>query len=196
MGVDKHTIALLRGLHDGSWFRIGDLPTVILSQVGGRQGCKVGSMVFNSVYSIALDALHAALKRDGLSLHLPVPDGPFWSADAGEKPQMVDVADCTFVDDECIVVMQPTAASLDRAIDKKLGHATDIFSALRLEINWNQRKTEAMVRFRGCGSQAILERRRVDGQLRIAVPGNLVHSSQSSIITSILDVRRHWIPRR
>ena len=184
-GIDDHTIGLIRGLHDGSWFQVGNLPTAILSKVGGRQGCKFGSLVFNSVYTIALDALHDSLERDGLTLQVPCPGAAFWGTDVGEAPEMVNVADCTFVDDECVVVMQPTAAALDTAIDKVLSHITNIFSALRLEINWSPGKTEAMIRFRGSGSQVVLERRRVDGKVSIPIPGN------PSACLTIVDQYKH-----
>ena len=55
--VPEENIAMLRTLHNGSWFRVGDLESVVCYALGGRQGCKVGSTMFNSAYDIPLRML-------------------------------------------------------------------------------------------------------------------------------------------
>ena len=52
-GADPKARALTTAIHIGSWFRYGDLQTVITTELGGRQGCKLGSLIFNGGYSIS-----------------------------------------------------------------------------------------------------------------------------------------------
>ena len=169
-GVDEVTIDLLRALHLNAWFSIGTLEEVVIARVGGRQGCLVGAIIFNSVYKLALEALRKSLADDGLTLLLALPEGPFWSGcfSATEKTHF---SDCAFVDDECIVFIKPNANRLDEALPKVLGHVVRIFSALGLEINFNPGKTEAMVTFRGHGMNKVIEKRIVDGKLYYTIPG-------------------------
>eukprot|EP00973_Karenia_brevis_P080762 11204662-Karenia_brevis.AAC.1 len=69
--------ALATSLHDGSWFQVGELDTVILAPTGGRQGCKLGALVFNSRCSVASQVLNWEFKRHGLILRLSIPGAAF-----------------------------------------------------------------------------------------------------------------------
>ncbi|CAK0869748.1 unnamed protein product [Prorocentrum cordatum] len=156
-GVSDHTIALLRGLHCGSWFGVGEASDVVCPKTGGRQGCKVGAILFNSVYSIALKALHAALKDAGITLVLRKAGDVFWGVGQDKPADFADVSGCAFVDDDCIVVVGRNARVLAEAIPKAVRQVVKIFASLNLQINWNPGKTEAMVRFRGQRSQRVFE---------------------------------------
>eukprot|EP00973_Karenia_brevis_P062247 8658418-Karenia_brevis.AAC.1 len=46
--VDPKATQLAHTLHQGAWFAVGALPTVVTSRTGGRQGCKLGATTFNS----------------------------------------------------------------------------------------------------------------------------------------------------
>ena len=81
LGVDPKVVALIASLHTGSWFQYKDLDTVILSIKGGRQGCKLGSIVFNMVYARALYSVRYKLKKQGIGLVVRLNDS---SADANK----------------------------------------------------------------------------------------------------------------
>ena len=53
-GVDPKLSALVNGLHSKAWARYGECDSYIVSSKGGRQGCKLGGMVFNAAYALAL----------------------------------------------------------------------------------------------------------------------------------------------
>ena len=171
--VDPTAAALCQSLHAGAWFGVEGTEERVASRTGGRQGCKLGALTFNSVYTVGLDLLRWALEQDGLTLRLPVPSSPFWGhpdstvyADADAS-----IIDATFVDDECVVLMAARCSDLDRAIDRLLCVLYDTFDSLHLEINPKPGKTEALLRYRGYGATAAREARRgSDGRLRLAVP--------------------------
>eukprot|EP00973_Karenia_brevis_P046073 6382332-Karenia_brevis.AAC.1 len=50
--IDPTALALIADLHNGSWCRVGQMETILVTAKGGRQGCKFGSIVFNSAYAI------------------------------------------------------------------------------------------------------------------------------------------------
>ena len=50
---------LLRDLHDGTWFQL-DGGYLIETNLGSRQGCKFGAIIFNLMYCRALDDLRCA----------------------------------------------------------------------------------------------------------------------------------------
>ena len=77
-GVDAGATRMAQTLHEGAWFKVGDLPTAITSKTGGRQGCKLGSVIFQSAYSIALKLLEAEMGRMGVVFKAQVPNGAFW----------------------------------------------------------------------------------------------------------------------
>ena len=66
--------ALAESLHRDAWFAIGGLDTAVTSKTGGRQGCKLGALTFNSAYSIGLDMLTWHLRNAGVAYKVKVPD--------------------------------------------------------------------------------------------------------------------------
>ena len=66
LGVDEGLVELNRSLHDGSWFRFRDSAKVLLACRGGRQGCKLGAVVFNLIYAKALRTLRGRLREAGV----------------------------------------------------------------------------------------------------------------------------------
>ena len=146
---------------------------MIAARLGSRQGGLVGAIVFNSVYKLALDALRVALINDDLTLDLLVPRSLFWSENF-TGVEKTHFSDCAFVDDECVIIMRPNAEMLDKAIPKVLSHIARIFGGFGLEINFKPGKTEAMIAFRGYGTNNVINRRVVDGKLKSSIPGHQV----------------------
>eukprot|EP00973_Karenia_brevis_P051453 7144988-Karenia_brevis.AAC.1 len=57
---------MARTLHEQAWFRVPGSEQCVKSFTGGRQGCKLGSTVFNSAYTPALDMLRWRLMDAGI----------------------------------------------------------------------------------------------------------------------------------
>ena len=57
--VDRKSARMLNTLHAGSWMRYDDADPV-MSVTGGRQGCKLGGIVFGAIYAQAIKRVMAA----------------------------------------------------------------------------------------------------------------------------------------
>ena len=163
-GVPLEVVTLLRNLHAGAWFKVADLETAISSRLGGRQGCKVGALIFNSIYSESIRELHGAMDRLGMSLWLPQATAAFW----GEAPELcsaeIPVRDCTFVDDECIFVVKRTACQVQHCAPALIRILSTVFNSFGLNLNWNPGKTEGMLSMRGKHAHRHLLSLLVDGK--------------------------------
>ena len=53
MGASEGVTHLARSLHLGAWFEVDKSGNLLISRRGGRQGCKLGPMVFNIGYAFA-----------------------------------------------------------------------------------------------------------------------------------------------
>ena len=67
--VDRKAARMLNALHAGSWMRYDDVDPV-MSVTGGRQGCKLGGIVFGAIYAQAIKRVRARLFDAGLHLRL------------------------------------------------------------------------------------------------------------------------------
>ena len=79
MGVRPKVSALVNGLHSKAWACYGACDSYIVSTTGGRQGCKLGGIVFNAAYALALRVLHDRLADANIVLRLKYRRGPFWA---------------------------------------------------------------------------------------------------------------------
>eukprot|EP00973_Karenia_brevis_P085560 11870192-Karenia_brevis.AAC.1 len=70
---------MINSLHTNAWFKVGDLPSVVVTSTGGRQGCRLGGIIFNGVYERALAQVRHKLREAGITLKLSFdPQPPFW----------------------------------------------------------------------------------------------------------------------
>ena len=99
-GVDELCTVLLRTLHVGSWFSVG-LTSAVKYGLGGRQGCKAGSTMFNGAYDILLAVIKSTLEADGLALNL-TSVGDSCMSPSGKSDETVTVLDSAFIDDVSI----------------------------------------------------------------------------------------------
>ena len=49
LGLSECSLEMFKSLHTNSWFVYGGLDTVIVCSRGGRQGCRLGGIVFNLI---------------------------------------------------------------------------------------------------------------------------------------------------
>ncbi|CAE8732350.1 unnamed protein product [Polarella glacialis] len=174
LGVDPKVAALVNSLHSNSWFRYSDLPTVIVARKGGRQGCKLGAIIFNMVYARALLMLRDQLRERGVLLVLRFkPCGPIWQDDSSTQDAHVEqeIVEATYVDDEALLLSASSPSLLDKAIDVLFDCLLQCFTRFSLKINWAPGKSEAMLAYRGKHAVKHREaRRRDDGKLWVKLP--------------------------
>ena len=66
--VDPKTTRMINVLHTRAWAKFGFLASVIVSTKGGRQGCKLGGVVFAMVFAQAMMRVRRELACAGISL--------------------------------------------------------------------------------------------------------------------------------
>ena len=179
-GIDPKVIALVAALHTGSWFTYAECRHVIAAARGGRQGCKLGSIVFNAGYTPPLLALAEEMKARGVTMRASSSDGagdPFWSAALHAAPEGADeFLDVTFVDDEALVLLAPSPRALDAVMDIALAALAATFQRYMLAINWSRGKSEALLKYRGRHAVACWEARRQPcGKILIPLPVQAGH---------------------
>jgi hypothetical protein len=182
--VHPRVTRAINALHCGAWFRYGTRRSVISSPTGARQGCKLGGIIFGAAYMRALREVRARLSQSGIVLKIRFdPSSPMWSDIAGtihcdnegraddEGEVTKEAIEATFVDDEALVIIAPSPAKLDIAIDKLLSIISEVFEAFALTINWAPGKSEGMLTYRGKNASKALEKRRLpDKSLAVRLP--------------------------
>ena len=81
--ADPKATEMAESLHANAWFTSSDEAPAATTSTGGRQGCKLGALTFNSHYAVALDAITQRLAGEGIALRMCVPSGPFWHPESG-----------------------------------------------------------------------------------------------------------------
>ena len=183
--ADPKATEMAESLHANAWFTASDEAPAVTTATGGRQGCKLGALTFNSHYAVALDAITQRLAGEGIALRMVVPSGPFWHPESGAD-DMEDILDAAFVDDEAMAFIAASPRLLDRAMSVLLQTVTSVFQALHLEINWSEGKTECILKYRGKNAVRHREQwRQPDGKLRIPISG------RADCMLSIVQEYRH-----
>ena len=78
LGANPVAEALARSLHTAAWFQLPADTHLLVTRTGGRQGCKLGAVLFNMVYSVALRRVTAALAERGMVTRITTSGaGPF-----------------------------------------------------------------------------------------------------------------------
>ena len=174
-GVPLGVVNLLLNLHDGSWFEIADALDIVVGKTGGRQGCKVGALVFNSIYAKAMAHVKSRMCAIGASCEVSSADCAFWACGdhlaSRDDSVKLKVTDATFVDDVCAISIRRQASALDKIIPLIIQAFVLEFDKMGLTINFAPGKTECMVKFRGRDAQKILNQRVTSGKLVYNVNG-------------------------
>jgi hypothetical protein len=185
-GADKDLVSLVASLHDGSWFQLPNDSKFIISASGGRQGCKLGALVFNAIYSVALARIRAELVKYDVVLFVKRQSPrPFWAADGVQTSfshecladDSYDMSlEVTYVDDEALHVAASSPKALMVAIPVVMRHLCQVFAYFGFKINWKQGKTECFLTLRGKHANAQKEKLvKVDGFVSIPLPPECGH---------------------
>ena len=175
LGLPDGVVELIRSLHTNTWFRYADLDTIIVTHRGGRQGCKLGGIIFNLIYARALHKLRGKLLKEGVVLKLRYdPHQPFFGKARAnsDEHQLVPIVEATYVDDEALFLSASSPKALDSAISILLTELISTFAAQGFQINWAPKKSEAILRYRGKGAKQASEARMHDGSLKIKLPAS------------------------
>ena len=152
--------AMINSLHDKAWFRLDKDECYIQTSAGGRQGCILGPVVLNLIYSIALRRTTKILAGKGLLVRIRCRDAlPFWAsagttwewaAGATSEDAAGDLLfEITFVDDVAAMLSAPSAAALLEVIPVFVCQLCFVLRSLGFVVNCAEGKTEAFVSFRG-----------------------------------------------
>ena len=162
MGEAPRARALVASLHDKAWFKLDDDTRYIETAAGGRQGCILGPVVFNLIYSIALARVRRRLADLGILWKArAAEDKPFWACRGSKwSPSNSDTADSSifevaFVDDVAAMIAAKCAADLVQILTVMVEELAVTLRALGFKVNWDEGKTEAIVSLRGKRSHDI-----------------------------------------
>ena len=182
--ADLHpgVLHLLRDLHDGTWFQL-DGGYLIETNLGSRQGCKFGAIIFNLMYCRALDDLRLALRNENLlSAFDYYPDAAPWCHMACKKDgtplvaSSYEMCDITYVDDECLCLDAGSNDELLEKLPKALDIMQSVFTSHFLELNWKPLKTECVLHLVGRGTKHAWKTiERSAEQRAVAGPGAAKH---------------------
>ena len=80
---------------------------IVIGKTGGRQGCKVGALVFNCIFSLAMTRTTRRMIEVGATISACSYDAPFWDQPSEDQEcEEHDVTDATFVDDVCVFAVR------------------------------------------------------------------------------------------
>ena len=117
IGVDEASAAMLASLHTHTWFAYPGAEGTLHTQLGSRQGCRFGGVVFNIIYSRVLHTMREKLvEAEAVDMMCFDPDAPPWIEPTGAKTQRVPVHEVVYVDDEAIFVSGGTPAGLEKKV--------------------------------------------------------------------------------
>ena len=70
VNVNKKAVRMINILHTKAWAKYGDLKSVVVSYRGGRQGCKLGGVIFGAVYAVAIREVRLRMNAKGITVNL------------------------------------------------------------------------------------------------------------------------------
>ena len=175
IGVDEGAVELIKSLHTNSWFKYSDLHTGIVCNRGGRQGCKLGGLIFNMIYAKALHKLREKMLTAGVVMHVSRSDAlPFWASSArvcATNAQGAEaVVEATFVDDEALFISATSPKKLDQAISSVLSDLCEVFGANGFVIHWKPGKTDCLLKHRGTDATRLLKDKCCGEVVRFPLP--------------------------
>ena len=154
----------------------------MVARSGGRQGCKLGAILFNLIYAVALARVRESIgKKHGvLEIH-GLCSSSLWSNNSvcacpeskvhdQTKQQRHLAVDATFVDDEAIMLASRSPRRLEFAIVSLLKNLCEIFSSLGLVLNFALGKSEAFLVLRGKNAAKFNRKYYVDQRSTIPLP--------------------------
>ena len=120
-----------------------------MTTCGGRQGCKIGGVIFGAVYvhSGVVKDFRRDLRHVGLMWSeptVPVSEGEHgW--ESGDGLTQVETCVVTFVDDEALFFERKSPHQLIEDTEKVLAVVSSTFRRYRLKLDWRPGKSEILM---------------------------------------------------
>ena len=120
LGVQESVRDVMCSMHCCSWFQLEKDMKLIVTNIGGRQGCKLESVLLNLIYSIALKRIRASLSDERVIIRLKPHAGCFWSSsgvDIGYDDSLgfTPIVEITYVDDQAFTLAATSPVALIHA---------------------------------------------------------------------------------
>ena len=126
------------------------------------RGCTLGAMIFNLVYTLALNETSKQLNEKGLLEHVAYDrDRPPWSEPC-EGAERAEAAQATFVDDHFYATMATNSRELVKKTKSMIGIVACHFAKFGLRINWGKGKSAGMLRLRKKSAATVMDELRVE----------------------------------
>ena len=180
-GASPEAVDLMRSLHSAAWFQVGaESATPVVTKRGGRQGCKLGPLVFNMGYELPLDIIRRKLSEAGYGVHISGGESCPWAPSAAavlhfssapDRWSGRPLIDVVYVDDVGFIVMCATPYQMHKATPTILATIADTFDMFGMELNYKKGKTEAFLVYRG-RRQAHYKELLENDDFKLAVPGH------------------------
>ena len=139
--ADLPVLNYIRGVLCGSWTTTHvDASQLFEPATGTTPGAPLADVLFQLVFTLALDSLQSRLADDGLLVE--------WGPEASAQLS-------TWADDLSIPLEAPQATCLVAHASKAAVHAHTALHSIGLQVNFSPGKTEAMLVWRGAKSQEL-----------------------------------------
>ncbi|CAE7948094.1 unnamed protein product, partial [Symbiodinium sp. KB8] len=146
-GVDTAAVDFLQVAMSNTWYStFPSAPEVYQTSKGTIPGAPLADILFQYVLQAAVLTLDFLLRRSGLALSVQ------------HGGHSVHAQPCSWLDDLTLLVQADDPASLADAVSQAAILAHRCLSLIGIEVNYAPNKTEALLQWRGKGSQAAKER--------------------------------------
>lgn len=78
--VPTKVCRMVNALHTLRWAKYGSLSSCVIGVRGGRQGCKLGGVLFNTIFSEAMSQVRSKLSASGISKRSCRKEYLFWGS--------------------------------------------------------------------------------------------------------------------
>ena len=183
-GARKAVVDLMRSLHSAAWFQVGSSRSApVVTRRGGRQGCKLGPLVFNCGYELPLNLIRRKLAALGIGFRIEGTARCPWAAppsvfevgtgsgDWTGYDRCQSLTEVVYVDDVGFIVFCKTPFQLYSLAPRALQVLVDAFHMFGMELNLSKGKAEAFVAYRGKNQAKYKELLEQSGHI-ISIPGH------------------------
>ena len=175
-GASAWMQSVFRELLTDTWFRLPQQSDVIATELGTRPGDCLADLMFSYLFAVVLGQVQQSLLTEGFDLSLPWDDrmrGAVCQVSADASSSKVLVADCTWMDDMCLMVRAPGPDGLISQLSFAAGVLIDTCISHGMMPNLEHGKTEAIVMLHGTGARDVKRRHLACTEPSVAVGSKL-----------------------
>ena len=151
---------------------------ILTSEIGARQGDRLGAIVFNFTYELMLSNIRQELRAENLVDFLDLVDEevPWLTKTCQAGPaEPVETSQTTYVDDNAQLLSDPVPEELIRKLIRTIEIADSVFRRFGLQLNFGPDKTAVMLQLYGKTSRKEYEKIRTEsGSLAIPTAAGMI----------------------